>query len=78
MRVTVDEVCRLVATQLGAELVNEGDRLIEDLGAESADVLNILAVVEERWGVVIDDIEAAEIRTVGDVHRRACEALKRD
>ena len=58
----------LVALQLGARVVEAGDRLIEDLGAESADLLNLVATLEDRYGIEIGEEEVAELSTVADVH----------
>ena len=46
---------RSVALQLGARTVQPGDRLIEELGAESADVLNLVATLEDRYQIEIDE-----------------------
>lgn len=56
-----------MALTLGATRVRESDRLLEDLGLESADMLNLLNAVEDRFGVSIDEIEAFELRTVADL-----------
>ena len=68
---TVDpaEIEALIGLQLGREQVIPGDRLIEDLGAESGDFVTIIAVVEERYGIVIDEMELADIVTVGDLYQ---------
>lgn len=42
-------------------------RLIEDLGAESIDVLALVFELEETFGGSIDDEALARIRTVGDI-----------
>jgi acyl carrier protein len=47
-----------------------GDRLIEDLGLDSLDTIDILALVEEATGVsAADEVTARfdEITTVGDL-----------
>ena len=62
-----DAVVDLVARQLGAESVREMDRIVEDLGAESMDIVNIIAAVEEDFVLHIDEAELPEIRTVGDL-----------
>ena len=41
--VSMDDIKRLVGIQLGVRNVSEQDKLVEDLGAESADVANIIA-----------------------------------
>lgn len=70
MRPTLDEVRDLVALQLGRRSVAADDRLVEDLGAESMDVMNVVAAAEDRWGVTIDETEVPELRTAVDLHER--------
>jgi acyl carrier protein len=60
---SMDEIKKLVGLQLGKRIVNESDRFVEDLGAESADVANIVAVVEEKYGITIKEAEIANITT---------------
>jgi acyl carrier protein len=69
MEVTIEEVLALVCVQLGRRGVLVEDRLMEDLGAESADIVNLVAAVEDRFGVSIDEAGIAGIRTVGDLYK---------
>ena len=69
------EVVDLVAMQLGAAGVVPGDRLVEELGAESADVLNLVATLEDRYGIEIDEEEIPRLSTVADVQRLVRERL---
>ena len=66
-RVSIDEIKKLVGMQLGKRNVNESDRFVEDLGAESADVANIVATVEEKYGITIKEAEIASIFTASDL-----------
>ncbi len=68
MHVELDDVCRLVGLVLGRKGVAASDRLAEDLGAESADVLNIIATAEEKYGVSIEETDVPAVRTVADLH----------
>lgn len=70
MAVTVEEIQRLVAGALGLKRVAADDLILEDLGAESADVVAIVAAVEERYGVMIAERELPEIRSVADLAAR--------
>lgn len=67
MNVTIEDVQRLVRLQLGVKAAEPPDRLAEDLGAESADVANIVAAAEERFGAEIGEAEMARILTVSDL-----------
>jgi acyl carrier protein len=60
-------VAEIVAVQLGHAAPRPDDRLIEDLGAESADLVNLAAAIDDRFGVFIGEEALAEIRTVADL-----------
>lgn len=61
------EIHELVSIQLGHHEVRSEDRLIEDLGAESADLVNLVAALEDRFALSIGEEEAAALETVADV-----------
>lgn len=63
------DVAEVVAVQLGIADVRRDDRLIEDLGAESADLVNLAAALGDRFGVFIGEEALAEVRTVADLER---------
>jgi acyl carrier protein len=65
---TLDAVLRLVERQLGRRGVRAEDRIVEDLGAQSLDVVNLVATAEEDWGVEIGEEELADVHTVADLH----------
>lgn len=67
MSVTIEEIGKIVAVQLGVRKVSQADRIVEDLGAESADVVNIVAAVEDKYAITIDEEAVPDIVTVGDL-----------
>jgi acyl carrier protein len=67
---TLDELCRVVALQLGRRTVDADERLVEDLGADSMDFVAVLATVEERTGVGLDETVFATVATVRELHAR--------
>lgn len=67
MSLCLDEIKDLVRVHLGAKKISPEDRIYEDLGAESADVVNIIAALEDRYQIRIDEEEIGEIKTVGDL-----------
>lgn len=67
MTISMDEINKLVGLQLGKRNVQAHDRLVEELGAESADVANLVATVEEKYGVSIKEAEIARIFTPADL-----------
>lgn len=42
-------------------------RIIEDLGADSLDLVDMLTIIEDDFNIVIPDEAAMNMRTVGDV-----------
>ncbi len=66
--VTLDEIKKLVGLQLGKRHVSNTDRLVEDLGAESADVANLVAAAESKYGITIKESELARIFTAQDLY----------
>ena len=62
-----EEIKKMVEVQLGKRDVKNDDRLVEDLGAESADVANLVAAVEEKYSIFIKESEIARIYTSADL-----------
>lgn len=65
--ITRDEIRRLVELQFGRHSVQDDDHLVEDLGAESADVANLVAAAEEKYGIAIKESEIGRIYTPADL-----------
>ncbi|WPM31248.1 acyl carrier protein [Hydrogenobacter sp. T-2] len=59
----------IIADQLGVEVekLNPEAKFVEDLGADSLDVVELVMAFEEEFGIEIPDEDAEKIRTVGDV-----------
>ena len=66
--IDLDDVVRTVSLVLGRREVKADDRLIEDLGAESMDVLGVMVTLEEKYGVAIDETAVAGVSTVRDLY----------
>jgi acyl carrier protein len=67
MNGNADQIRELIARQLGIHEVGLNDRLAEDLGAESIDLVTIVAVIEETFGVSIDEERLPLLRTPADL-----------
>lgn len=65
---SVEDLSLLVGLLLGKPRVRAQDRLLEDLGAESADLVNLVATVEEKYHVGLAEADVAHIQTVADLH----------
>ena len=68
MVVSIDEIISIVSLQLGIVEVSIEQRLVEDLGAESADIANMIAAVEEKYQIFVSEEMIAKIRSVNDLH----------
>ncbi|ACN99386.1 MULTISPECIES: acyl carrier protein [Sulfurihydrogenibium] len=62
-------VKEIIADQLGVEMekITPDAKFVDDLGADSLDVVELIMAFEEEFGVEIPDEDAEKIATVGDV-----------
>ena len=60
---------RLVAEQLGVDpaAMRPDANILEDLGADSLDVVEMVMAIEEAFDIEIGDEDAEAMRTLGDV-----------
>lgn len=65
---TADRVKKIVVEHLGveAEKVTEESSFIDDLGADSLDIVELVMAFEEEFSVEIPDDAAEKITTVAD------------
>lgn len=63
-----EKIKSIVVNQLGVEesAVVPKAKFIEDLGADSLDIVELVMAMEEAFGIDIPDEEAENIRTVAD------------
>jgi acyl carrier protein len=63
-----DRIKSKVAHQLGVEedSITPASSFVEDLGADSLDVVELVMALEEEFGIEIPDDQAEKIVTVGD------------
>jgi len=64
-----EKVNNIVAEKLGVDRgeVTPDAVFIDDLGADSLDLVELIMAMEEEFGFEIADEEAEKLRTVGDV-----------
>jgi acyl carrier protein len=62
----IDEIKTIISVQLGIPEIDAKDFIVQDLGAESADIVGIVAAVEDKYGIKIDEGELVDIHTAGD------------
>ena len=64
-----EKVAKIIAEELNADAQNLSmeTRLVEDLGADSLDAVEIMFALEEEFGMEIEDDAAQAIKTIGDL-----------
>lgn len=64
-----DKVFRIIAKQLNKKIedISLKSRLVEDLGADSLDVVELLMTFEEEYNIIVPDEDAVKFSTVGDI-----------
>lgn len=65
---TAEKVKSIIVEQLGvpSEEVTDDASFIEDLGADSLDIVELVMALEEEYDIEISDEDAEKIQTVGD------------
>ena len=68
---TLDTVKEMIASQLrvDAASITENSRLVEDLKADSANIMVMIMDLEDRFGITVEDDQIMKLKTVGDVVR---------
>ena len=64
-----EEIKGIIAKQLriNKDEIKNSDRLIEDLGADSLEMSEVLMTIEEKNGIYISDEDVMKIKTVQDI-----------
>ena len=68
---TFEKVRDLLASQLeiSSDLIREDTDILEDLGADSLDLVELLTSLEDEFGIEVPDEDVEKFHTVGDVVR---------
>ncbi len=63
-----EKIKKIIVEQLGVDEddVNMESSFIDDLGADSLDIVELIMALEEEFDLEIPDSEAEKISTVGD------------
>lgn len=66
---TFEKVKKLLAEQLNISVdkITENSKVIDDLGADSLDVVEMLMTLEDEFNVTVTDEESVTLKTVGDI-----------
>ncbi len=65
----LEEIAKILSEQLGvpASKITLESKIVDDLGADSLDVVELLMQLEDSTGKTIPDEKVADIKTVGDL-----------
>ena len=64
-----EKIVNLIAEKLGKKPsdLKMTSRLIEDLGADSLDVVELIMTFEDEFGIALPDEDVSKMKTVGDI-----------
>lgn len=66
---TINKVTKLLAEQLNVDVkdIKPTSKIVEDLGADSLDMIEMLMSLEEQFGISVPDDQVAGLKTVKDI-----------
>ena len=64
-----EKIKEILAKQLRIDMdtIADDSNIVEDLGADSLDVVEMLMSIEDNLGIILSDDDAAKLKTVRDV-----------
>ena len=67
----LEKVREIIANQLNvdAATITLETHLVDDLGADSLDAVDLIMAIEDEYGIEIPDEDAEKFQTVGDLVR---------
>jgi len=65
---SIDKIKKIIVDQLGVDesKITEDSSFVDDLGADSLDIVELIMAFEEEFDIEIPDEDAEKIKTVGD------------
>lgn len=67
----LEKIKQIIAAQLNisVDTIKEDSKIMEDLGADSLDMVELLMAFEDEFKTSISDELAVQIKTVGDIEK---------
>lgn len=64
-----EKIIELIADKLSVkkEIITDESRLVEDLGADSLDVVELIMAFEDEFGITLPDEEVEKMKKVSDI-----------
>lgn len=65
---SMDRIKKIIVDQLGVDenKITENSSFIDDLGADSLDIVELIMAFEEEFDIEIPDEDAEKMKTIGD------------
>ena len=65
---SIDRIKKIIVDQLGVDesKITENSSFVDDLGADSLDIVELIMAFEEEFDIEIPDEDAEKMKTVGD------------
>lgn len=65
---SMDRIKKIIVDQLGVDesKITEDSSFIDDLGADSLDIVELIMAFEEEFDIEIPDEDAEKMKTIGD------------
>lgn len=75
--VELERVVKVISEQLDFDVndIQPEMNIVDDLGADSLDLVEVVMALEEEFEIEISDEDAERIMTVGDAHRELTRLL---
>jgi len=66
---SMDRIKKIIVDRLGVDesKIRENSSFIDDLGADSLDIIDLVMAFEEEFDIKIPDEDVEKMKTVGDV-----------
>lgn len=73
-----EKVRNIIAKELDVELekITMDTHIIDDLGADSLDAVELIMAIEDEFGIQVDDEAAQKVKRVADLVTYVEEAIK--
>ncbi len=67
----IDKIIEILSefTELSTEEMNENTELVNDMGLNSLDVVNVIVAFEDEFNIEIPDRIIKDLRTIGDISK---------
>ncbi len=64
-----EKILNIIAEKLNKKIdtLTDNAKLVEDLGADSLDVVELIMAFEDEFGITLPDEDVTKLKTIGDI-----------